>query len=66
MRRAVAGVLLLALLSGVSQGCAALGVAAAAGGLGAQAGWWLGKGAAKTPPEDQPRKEDNDAGQEGR
>jgi hypothetical protein len=50
MRQVIAGLMLVAMLAG-SVGCIALGVAAAAGGIGAEAGWFFGKWGAK-PGED--------------
>jgi hypothetical protein len=58
MRQVIVGTVLVALLSVASHGCVALGVAAAAGGVGAEAGWWWGKRAAKTPPGEVPKKEE--------
>ena len=47
MKRLLAGAVLVVLLGGASQGCIALGVAAAAGGIGGEAGWFFGKWGAK-------------------
>lgn len=66
MRQVIVGTVLVALLSVASHGCVVLGVAAATGGVGAEAGWWWGKRAAKTPPAEAPKKEESHAVPESR
>ena len=56
MTRVIVGIGLVMLLSG-NLSCIALGVAAAAGGIGAEAGYWWGQSAKPKPPTEQPQEE---------
>lgn len=56
MKRGLVGLLMIALLGGVSQGCA-IGVAALVGGAAAE-GWFLGKSSVEKPAE--PKQEAKD------